>query len=142
MAQDTLLGFPAHTLPYRRGKLTTLSTVSRAAGNPAALLLQPGFRWDSPAFASPFLPLFWHPENFFSCRFIPATCIFSIIFMSDPKKFHYTQLKITVLCIKSGTFICFIVLIRSLPTCIFTVPIDLMQASHLPRSFMYSKNTD
>ena len=21
MAQDTLLGFPAHTLPYRRGKL-------------------------------------------------------------------------------------------------------------------------
>ena len=28
MAQDTLLGFPAHTLPYRRGKLTTLSTVS------------------------------------------------------------------------------------------------------------------
>ena len=29
MAQDTLLGFPAHTLPYRRRKLTTLSTVSR-----------------------------------------------------------------------------------------------------------------
>ncbi len=28
MAQDTLLGFPAHTLPYRRGKLTTLSTVT------------------------------------------------------------------------------------------------------------------
>ena len=28
MAQDTLLGFPAHTLPYRRGKFTTLSTVS------------------------------------------------------------------------------------------------------------------
>ena len=28
MAQDTLLGFPAHTLPYRRRKLTTLSTVS------------------------------------------------------------------------------------------------------------------
>ena len=33
MAQDTLLGFPAHTLPYRRGKLTSLSTVS--AGVPA-----------------------------------------------------------------------------------------------------------
>ena len=28
MAQDTLLGFPAHTLPYRCRKLTTLSTVS------------------------------------------------------------------------------------------------------------------
>ena len=29
MAQDTLLGFPAHTFPYRRGEFTTLSTVSR-----------------------------------------------------------------------------------------------------------------
>ena len=28
MAQDTLLGFPAHTLPYRRGEFTTLLTVS------------------------------------------------------------------------------------------------------------------
>ena len=28
MAQDTLLGFPAHILPYRRGEFTTLSTVS------------------------------------------------------------------------------------------------------------------
>ena len=28
MAQDTPLGFPAHTLPYRRGEFTTLSTVS------------------------------------------------------------------------------------------------------------------
>ena len=28
MAQDTLLGFPAHTLPYRRGGFITLSTVS------------------------------------------------------------------------------------------------------------------
>ena len=28
MAQDTLLGFPAHTLPYRRGEFTTLSTAS------------------------------------------------------------------------------------------------------------------
>ena len=27
MAQDTLLGFPAHTLPYRCGEFTTLSTV-------------------------------------------------------------------------------------------------------------------
>ena len=27
MAQDTLLGFPAHTLPFRRGEFTTLSTV-------------------------------------------------------------------------------------------------------------------
>ena len=31
MAQDTLLGFPAHTLPYRRGEFTTLSTVSKPA---------------------------------------------------------------------------------------------------------------
>ena len=28
MAQDTLLGFPAHTLPFRRGEFTTLLTVS------------------------------------------------------------------------------------------------------------------
>ena len=32
MAQDTLLGFPAHTFPYRRGEFTTLSTVSADAG--------------------------------------------------------------------------------------------------------------
>lgn len=31
MVRDTLLGFPAHTLPYRRGKFTTLSTVSKPA---------------------------------------------------------------------------------------------------------------
>ena len=29
MAQDTLLWFPAHTLPYRRGEFTALLTVSR-----------------------------------------------------------------------------------------------------------------
>ena len=28
MAQDTLLGFPAHTLPYRRGEFAALLTVS------------------------------------------------------------------------------------------------------------------
>ena len=28
MARDTLLGFPAHTLPYRRGEFITLSTAS------------------------------------------------------------------------------------------------------------------
>ena len=28
MAQDTLLGFPAHTLPYRCGKFIALSTAS------------------------------------------------------------------------------------------------------------------
>ena len=27
MMQDTLLGFPAHTLPYRHGEFTVLSTV-------------------------------------------------------------------------------------------------------------------
>ena len=32
MAQDTLLGFPAHTLPFRRGEFTTLSTASGPAG--------------------------------------------------------------------------------------------------------------
>ena len=31
MARDTLLGFPAHTLPYRRGKFITLSTASGAS---------------------------------------------------------------------------------------------------------------
>ena len=31
MAQDTLLGFPAHTLPYRCGEFTTLSTASRVS---------------------------------------------------------------------------------------------------------------
>ena len=29
MAQDTLLGFPAHTLPYRRVKFAALSTKKR-----------------------------------------------------------------------------------------------------------------
>ena len=33
MARDTLLGFPAHTLPYRRGKLTTLLTISPPASD-------------------------------------------------------------------------------------------------------------
>ena len=28
MAQDTLLGFPAHALPYRRSEFTALSTLS------------------------------------------------------------------------------------------------------------------
>lgn len=28
MARDTLLGFPAHTLPYRRGESSALSTDS------------------------------------------------------------------------------------------------------------------
>ena len=38
MAQDTLLGFPAHTLPYRRGEFTTLSTVSRPVHSYRAFL--------------------------------------------------------------------------------------------------------
>ena len=37
MAQDTLLGFPAYTLPYRCGGFTTLSTVSNK-GRKAALI--------------------------------------------------------------------------------------------------------
>ena len=32
MARDTPLGFPAHTLPYRCGEFTTLSTVSGSHG--------------------------------------------------------------------------------------------------------------
>ena len=32
MAQDTLLGFPAHTLPFRCGESTSLSTASTEAG--------------------------------------------------------------------------------------------------------------
>ena len=39
MAQDTLLGFPAHTLPYRCGGFTTLSTVSKGHDKCHALLL-------------------------------------------------------------------------------------------------------
>ena len=31
MARDTPLGFPAHTLPYRCGEFTTLSTASRVS---------------------------------------------------------------------------------------------------------------
>nr|DAQ76891.1 MAG TPA: hypothetical protein [Caudoviricetes sp.] len=31
MVRDTLLGFPAHTLPYRHREFTTLSTVSSLA---------------------------------------------------------------------------------------------------------------
>ena len=31
MAQDTLLGFPAHTLPFRCGEFTSLSTASSQA---------------------------------------------------------------------------------------------------------------
>ena len=38
MVQDTLLGFPAHTLPYRRGKFTTLSTVSKPARKDCLLI--------------------------------------------------------------------------------------------------------
>ncbi len=35
MARDTFLGFPAHTLSYRRRKFITLSTASEIAGAPA-----------------------------------------------------------------------------------------------------------
>ena len=43
MARDTLLGFPAHTLPYRRGKFITLSTASQAfpEGTPVFLCSPP-----------------------------------------------------------------------------------------------------
>ena len=40
MAQDTRLGFPAHTLPYRRGEFTTLLTVTTEAGR---LCVRPRF---------------------------------------------------------------------------------------------------
>jgi len=44
MAQDTLLGFPAHTLPYRRGEFTTLSTASFCPEvRLLAVFLQPGY---------------------------------------------------------------------------------------------------
>ncbi len=36
MAQDTLLGFPAHTLPFRRGEFTTLLTAWSEAAHCAA----------------------------------------------------------------------------------------------------------
>ena len=34
MAQDTPLGFPAHTLPFRRGEFTTLLTVCAFGSTP------------------------------------------------------------------------------------------------------------
>ena len=34
MARDTLLGFPVHTLPYRRGKFNTFSTASAPTAFP------------------------------------------------------------------------------------------------------------
>ena len=46
MAQDTLLGFPAHTLPYRRGGFATLSTVSKAGSPPLFTLWKPLHRLD------------------------------------------------------------------------------------------------
>ena len=39
MARDTLLGFPAHTLPYRRGKFITLSTASSGSLSAPAFLM-------------------------------------------------------------------------------------------------------
>ena len=39
MARDTLLGFPAHTFPYRRGKFITLSTASEAEADMASASL-------------------------------------------------------------------------------------------------------
>ena len=41
MAQDTLLGFPAHALPYRRGEFTTLSTVSNPDAYASGFLFIP-----------------------------------------------------------------------------------------------------
>ena len=43
MAQDTLLGFPAHTLPYRCGGFTTLLTVSGRSHIGFCLLLYFGY---------------------------------------------------------------------------------------------------
>ena len=44
MAQDTLLGFPAHTLPYRRGEFTTLSTASDGRRETCGHLYSPEVR--------------------------------------------------------------------------------------------------
>ena len=49
MAQDTLLGFPAHTLPFRRGEFTTLSTVFNCITvlflrNPLFVIFYPRFQ--------------------------------------------------------------------------------------------------
>ena len=45
MARDTPLGFPAHTLPYRRGEFTTLSTASSRPAEPDGFLgIITGFR--------------------------------------------------------------------------------------------------
>ena len=46
MAQDTLLGFPAHTLPYRRGEFITLLTVTPGGHR----VCPPGFSAGNPDF--------------------------------------------------------------------------------------------
>ena len=53
MVRDTLLGFPAHTLPYRRGKSATLSTDSyffrrRSLRQPPPQPLQAEFSAEEP----------------------------------------------------------------------------------------------
>ena len=45
MARDTLLGFPAHTLFYRRRKFITLSTASEIAGAPAISFIKKDFNF-------------------------------------------------------------------------------------------------
>ena len=40
MAQDTLLGFPAHTLPYRRGGFATLIDSLKSGVSPAFHLME------------------------------------------------------------------------------------------------------
>ena len=56
MAQDTLLGFPAHTLPFRCGESTSLSTASTEAGRlcvrPRFLYIQVLLEHLSPSMAS------------------------------------------------------------------------------------------
>ena len=49
MAQDTLLGFPAHTLPYRCVGFTTLSTVSRLHRNKSVQPFQQYFSSENPS---------------------------------------------------------------------------------------------
>ena len=72
MAQDTLLGFPAHTLPYRRGKFITLSTVSRKQPARSGRLLA-SFLWvRSPLRGQDFFSRPSRPVSFSPLSRVPA----------------------------------------------------------------------
>ena len=67
MARDTPLGFPAHTLPYRRGEFTTLSTVSKPPPNGGGFVVRTAVRQSAGA-SNTFLPAEYTARSAFGCR--------------------------------------------------------------------------